>query len=137
MPTLTIGQVAKAAGVRIDTVRFYEQKGLIAEPPRGTSGYRRYPEDAVTRIRFIRRAKALGFSLQEIRELLALRIDPEVSSGEVKARAEAKIADIEAKLRALQRMKATLVAITAACDGCAPVGACPILGALETDEKHG
>jgi len=137
MPALTIGKVAKVAGVRIDTVRFYEQKGLIAEPPRGTSGYRHYPEDTVSRIRFIRRAKELGFSLQEIRELLALLVDPEMSSGEVKARAEAKIADIEAKIRALQGMKKTLVAITAACDGCAPVNACPILGALEAEAEHG
>ncbi|MDH3603771.1 MAG: heavy metal-responsive transcriptional regulator [Candidatus Tectomicrobia bacterium] len=137
MPALTIGKVAKAAGVRIDTVRFYEQKGLIAEPPRGTSGYRHYPEDTVSRIRFIRRAKELGFSLQEIRELLALRVDPEMSSGAVKARAEAKITDIEVKVRALQRMKETLLTITAACDGYAPVSTCPILGALETEEEHG
>lgn len=137
MPALTIGKVAKRAGVRVDTVRFYEQKGLIAEPPRGSSGYRHYPEDTVSRIRFIRRAKELGFSLHEIRELLALRVDPEVSSGEVKARAEAKITDIEVKIRALQRMQETLVAITAACDGCAPVSTCPILGVLETEEEHG
>lgn len=136
MQALTIGKVAKRARVRIDTVRFYEQKGLIAEPPRGASGYRQYPEDTVARIRFIRRAKELGFALQEIRELLALRVDPEVSSAEEKARAETKIKDIEAKIQALQRMKETLVAITAACDGCAPVSACPILGALETAEEH-
>ena len=137
MRALTIGKVAKHAGVGIDTVRFYERKGLIAEPPRGGSGYRQYPGDTVSRIRFIRRAKELGFSLQEIRELLALRINPKVSSGEVKARAEAKIADIDVKIRGLQSMKETLVAITAACDGCAPVSTCPILGALETEEKHG
>ena len=134
MQTLTIGKVAQRAGVGIDTVRFYERKGLIAEPPRGASGYRQYPEDTVSRIRFIRRAKELGFSLQEIRELLALRVDPEVSSGEVKARAEAKIADIDTKIDALHRMKKTLAAITSACDGCAPVDDCPILNALEAEK---
>jgi Cu(I)-responsive transcriptional regulator len=137
MQALTIGKVAKHAGVGIDTVRFYERKGLIAKPPRGASGYRHYPQDAVSRIRFIRRAKELGFSLQEIRDLLALRIDAEVRSGEVKKRAETKIADIEAKIRTLQRIKETLVAITAACDGCGPVSDCPILRALEADEEHG
>ena len=137
MQALTIGKVAKHAGVGIDTVRFYERQGLIAEPPRGVSGYRQYPDDTVSRIRFIRRAKELGFSLHEIRELLALRVDPEMSSGEVKARAEAKITDIETKIDALHRMKETLIAITAACDGCAPVSDCPILGALEAEEEHG
>ena len=98
MQALTIGKVAKHAGVGIDTVRFYERKGLIAEPPQGASGYRYYPEDAVSRIRFIRRAQKLEFPLQEIRDLLALRVDAEVSSGEVKKRAETKIVDIEAKI---------------------------------------
>lgn len=134
--TLTIGKVARRVGVSIDTVRFYERNGLIPEPPRSAAGYRHYPEDTVSRIRFIRRAKELGFSLQDIRELLALRVDPEARSAEVKARAEAKVADIDARIRALMRMKVTLVAITAACDGCGPVSACPILGALETEEAH-
>jgi len=91
----------------------------------------------VSRIRFIRRAQKLGFPLQEIRDLLALRVDAEVSSGEVKKRAETKIVDIEAKIRTLQHMKETLVAIAAACDGCGPVSDCPILRALEADEDHG
>ena len=132
MQALTIGKVARRAKVGVETVRFYERQGLIAEPHRGRSGYRLYPEEAVARIRFIRRAKELGFSLREIRELLALRVNPEVSSVEVKTRAQVKITAINEKIRTLQRMKETLVRLTSACDGCAPVSACPILEALET-----
>jgi MerR family copper efflux transcriptional regulator len=134
MQPCTIGGVARRAGVGVETVRFYERQGLITQPPRGASGYRRYPEETVARLRFIRRAKALGFSLREIRDVLSLRVDPMGRSGEVKARAHAKIADIEEKIRALLRIKETLVRLAAACDGCAPVRACPILDALEADE---
>jgi MerR family copper efflux transcriptional regulator len=130
----TIGSVARRAGVGVETVRFYERQGLITQPARGASGYRQYPEETVVRLRFIQRAKALGFSLREIRELLSLRIDPTGHSGAVKARAQAKIADIEEKIRTLRRMKETLARLSAACDGCAPVRACPILDALEADE---
>lgn len=136
MQALTIGQVAHQSGVGIETVRFYEREGLINEPPRSTTGYRQYPAETVSCVRFIRRAKALGFSLKEVRELLALRVHRDGNSAEVKARAEAKIADIEAKIRGLQRMKETLVVITAACDGCAPVSVCPILDALEANANE-
>ena len=131
MQTFTIGKVARFAGVGIETVRFYEREGLIADPPRGPSGYRQYPAETVSRIRFIRRAKELGFSLKEVQELLALRVHPDASSAEMKARAEAKIDDIEAKIRTLQRIRETLVNITAACGGCGPVSECPILDALD------
>ena len=131
MHGLTTGRVAKQAGVNTETLRYYEREGLI-DIPRTASGYRIYPADTVTRIRFIRRGKALGFTLREIRELLSLRVNPERSSGGVKTRAEAKIADIEAKIHTLTRMKETLISITVACDGCAPVSACPILDALDT-----
>jgi MerR family copper efflux transcriptional regulator len=103
---------------------------------RGVSGYRQYPEEAVSRIRFIRRAKELGFSLREVRELLSLRVAPDRSSAEVKAHAQTKIADIEQKIRTLRRMKKTLVDLTDACDGCGPMSDCPILGALEAHEVH-
>jgi MerR family copper efflux transcriptional regulator len=98
----TIGQLARRAGVGVETVRFYERQGLLAPPPRGTSGYRQYPQDAVARLHFIRRAKALGFSLREIRELLSLQVDPTGSSGEVQARAHAKLADIDGTIRTLR-----------------------------------
>src|SRR5262245_6256882 len=131
MQALTIGKVARRAEVGVETVRFYERQGLIAAPPRGTSGYRLYPEETVAHLSFIRRAKALGFSLRKIHELLALRVESEGRSAEVKARAQAKITAIEEKLRTLQRMKEILVRLTTACDGCGPVSACPILEALE------
>jgi MerR family copper efflux transcriptional regulator len=134
MQVLTIGKIAHSAGVGVETVRFYERQGLIAAPQRTPSGYRQYPEGTVARIRFIRRAKALGFSLRDIRDLLALRIDPVTSSAEVKARAQAKITEIEHKIDALQQMKETLVSLTTACDGCVPVSVCPILEALEVHD---
>jgi MerR family transcriptional regulator, copper efflux regulator len=136
MQLFTIGSVARRAGVSVETVRFYERQGLLVQPTRGASGYRQYSEDIVSRLWFIQRAKALGFSLREIRELLALRVDPTMRSGEVKARAQAKSADIEEKIRILVRMKETLVRLTDACDGCAPVRACPILDALDASEQE-
>ena len=128
---LRIGQVADEAGVGVETVRFYEHRGLIDEPPRTEAGYREYPQGAVDRIRFIRRAKDLGFTLKEIRELLNLRLNSEATCGDVKENARAKITDIEEKIRVLQRMKRALVKLTTACDGQGPVESCPILGALE------
>jgi MerR family mercuric resistance operon transcriptional regulator len=134
MRALTIGQVARQAGVGVETVRFYERQGLLDAPPRRASGYRQYAPEMVTRLRFIRRAKALGFALKEIWELLSLRVAPETTCGEVKARAEAKMADIDAKLQDLQRMKAALGQLAAACSGSGPTSLCPILDALESPE---
>ena len=134
MSSLTIGQVAKQAGVGIETVRFYERQGLLDEPPRRASGYRQYAQEAVTRIQFIKRSQELGFSLKEITELLSLRVDPETTCGEVKQRAEAKIADIDTKLRDLQRMKEALTTLVAACSGSGPTSQCPILDALESHD---
>ncbi|MBI2897941.1 MAG: heavy metal-responsive transcriptional regulator [Deltaproteobacteria bacterium] len=136
MESMTIGQVANAAGVGVETVRFYEREGLLAKPPRRPSGYRQYPPVAVRRIRFIKRAKDLGFTLGEIRELLALRVDPRTTCGDVRDRAEAKIADIDGKLLALQRMRAALVDLTKACSGRGPTSECPILDALDEEEDR-
>jgi MerR family mercuric resistance operon transcriptional regulator len=131
MKTLTIGQVARQAGIGVETVRFYERQGLLEEPTRKASGYREYTEDVVRRLRFIRRAKELGFSLKEVRELLTLRLDPDATAADVKRRAEAKLADIEARIRDLRRMKEALVELAAACSGHGPASECPILGALD------
>src|SRR5919204_5116878 len=117
MRPLTIGQIARQAGVGVETVRFYERQGLLEEPARKESGYRQYTKDVVARLRFIRRAKELGFSLKEIAELLALRLDPTATCAEVRERARAKLADIEAKIADLQRMKKALVKLTGACKG--------------------
>lgn len=127
---MTIGKLAKASGVGIETIRFYEKEGLLEEPARRVSGYREYGQGVVPRLLFIRRAKELGFTLAEIKDLLALRLERKASCSKVKQQAEAKIADIEAKMKSC-RMKRALVKLTDACDERAPTSECPILGALD------
>ena len=135
MESLTIGQLARNGGVGVETVRFYERKGLLAEPDRRPSGYRQYDEDVVDRLRFIKRAKELGFTLNEIKELLSLRLDPTTTCADVKSRAEEKITDIEARVRTLQRMKQALVKLTKACSGRGGTSECPILEALDASKQ--
>ncbi len=132
MDGLTIGRVARDAGLAIDTVRYYEREGLLQQPARTASGYRQYSADAVARLRFIRQAKELGFSLHEIKELLSLRVAPGKSCADVKSRAEAKIADIEQRVAQLSRMKRALVKLATTCSGRGPTSECPILDAMET-----
>lgn len=131
---LTIGLVARRAGVGVETVRFYERQGLIEEPPRRPSGYREYGDDVVSRLGFIRRAKELGFTLKEIKELLSLRRDPSTPAPDVKRMAEAKIADIETKIRTLQKMKKALGKLTSACPGNVTSAECPLLHALDHEK---
>jgi Hg(II)-responsive transcriptional regulator len=134
METLSIGQVAQRAGVGVETVRFYEREGLLEEPPRRASGYRQYSQQVVTRLRFIKRAKLLGFSLKEITELLRLRVDAQTSCDEVKRRTEAKLAEVERKLVELQRMRQALLQVHSLCRGQGPAGRCPMLDALNQQE---
>jgi Hg(II)-responsive transcriptional regulator len=129
--TLTIGLVAHRAGVGVETVRFYERQGLIEEPPRGLSGYREYDDAVVSRLGFIRRAKDLGFTLKEIKDLLSLRRDSSTPAADVKRRAEAKIADVESKIRSLQKMKKALTKLTSACRCHDTIVECPLLHALD------
>jgi MerR family mercuric resistance operon transcriptional regulator len=131
MDTITIGEVARRAGVNVETIRFYEREGLIAQPPRGRSGYRQYPADAVRRIQFIRQAKVLGFTLQEIADLLSLRVVPGSSCDAVRATATAKIADIDERISELERIRTALKELTEACIDRGPTGECPILEALD------
>jgi len=133
MQPLTIGHLAKESGVNLETVRYYERRGLIPKPPRSVSGYRLFPAEAARRLRFIRRAQELGFSLREIRDLLELRLSPRTPSAEIRARAEKKIADIEDKIRTLESIKKTLRKLTKSCAGCAPISECPI---LESSDKE-
>ncbi len=135
MENLTIGKVAKKAQVNVETVRYYERRGLILKPPRRESGYRQYSQETIERIQFIKRAQELGFTLKEISELLFLRFDPDTNSGDVKRRAEAKIADIEKRIEILQRMKLALKNVSASCRGQGPTSECPILEALDYEEK--
>lgn len=134
MQTLTIGQLAKRAGVGVETVRFYERKGLLQEPERRASGYREYEESAVDRLRFIRRAKERGFTLDEIHELLSLRVDPKTTCADVKHRTQAKITEINGKMESLQRMKTALEKLAHECQGRGKTSECPILDALDGDE---
>ena len=130
---LTTSQLANSAGVNVETLRYYERRGLLPEPPRRASGYRQYSQDDVARIRFIKRAKDLGFTLREVQELLDLRVDPDTPCAMVKRRADLKIIDIEERLRSLKRMKKALNKLAATCSGRGPVGDCPILEALGGD----
>jgi Hg(II)-responsive transcriptional regulator len=134
MNRLTIGNLANQANVNVETIRYYERRRLLPEPPRTRAGYRLYHTDTVRLIRFIKHAQELGFSLNEIKELLALRATPGASSADVRKRAEAKLNHIEEKLRVLQEMKNTLMQITKTCPGRGLIGECPILQSLDHEE---
>ena len=134
MPGLSSSQLAKSGGINLQSVRFYEQQGLLPRPPRTRAGYRVFPDDAVRRVRFIKRAQELGFTLKEIKELLALRADSRSTCGEVRRRADAKRVDIEAKIRDLRRITRTLGRLAEACGTRQPSGACPILESLDVDD---
>ncbi len=131
MKPLTIGKVAERAGVGIETVRFYEREGLLDKPTRSASGYRLFDDQVVRRLEFIRRAKELGFTLNEIKEILSLRVGPGTCCEEVKAKADLKIADIEIKVATLRKMKKALLRLSKACEEKEPTADCPILEALE------
>ncbi len=127
---MTSGQLAKKSGVGVETLRFYEREGLLEKPARSGSNYRQYPAEAVGRVQFIRRAQLLGFQLKDIKELLALRADPDAASREVRDKAVAKLTDIDQRIKDLEAMKAELTRLVAACDGCGPAARCPIIAAI-------
>ena len=134
MRDMTIGNAAREAGVGVETIRFYERKGLIDQPPKPAfGGFRVYPDEAVKRIRFIRQAQELGFSLREIDELMSLRADPAADSGEVRERATAKVTEVKRKIMELERIRAALETLIAACPGGGALRACSIMDALEAD----
>lgn len=132
-PTLRIGDLATTTGVSVPTIRYYEQIGLLPTADRTASGYRKFPPDAARRLRFIRRAQQLGFSLDEIRELFELRATPGPATDRatVQARTEAKLAELEAKIADLETMRRALRALHRACCEDGTTSACPILDALE------
>jgi MerR family transcriptional regulator, copper efflux regulator len=127
---LTIGRIAQSAGVAIDTIRFYEREGLLPEPRRRPSGYREYDQATVSRLRFIRRAKDLGFTLDEIRELLALSADRNDGVEGVRERAAARLQAIDERIAELQRVRDGLSELVDACPGHGAPEDCPILKAL-------
>jgi MerR family mercuric resistance operon transcriptional regulator len=130
----TIGAIAKQAGVNIETLRYYERQGVVAKPPRTGSNYRIYPQDTVRRVRFVKRAQELGFSLKEIKVLLALRASRGARCEDVRRQALRKVEEIEDKIRSLEAMKLVLGKLA---DECAatrgPVSDCPILESLNAN----
>ena len=130
----TIGQLAKQGGVNLETIRYYERRGILPQPPRTSSGYRVFSNESVRRLRFIKRAQVLGFSLREIEELLMLRVRPGRSCATVQAKAKAKIADIDTKLQQLSAMRGALTRLVATCARRGTTSACPILDSLDTED---
>lgn len=131
--TLTIGRLAKKACVGIDTVRFYERAGLLPKPERTASGYRSYANDDVDRLRFIRRSKALGFTLEEIAELLVLNAG-KGSRSAVKTLATRRLGDLDRKIQELTAVRDTLAHYAKGCSGDGPVRGCPIMEAVLAHE---
>jgi len=129
--TLTIGNLAEQAAVNVQTLRYYERRGLLPAPPRTDGGYRQYPPDSVARVRFIKRAQLLGFSLGEIAELLDLRVHPRRTCSAMRRKAEVKRAEIDRRIRALGDLRAALDDLIEACDSNTPTKECPIIESLE------
>ena len=131
---LRTGDLAKLAQVNTQTLRYYERRRLLPEPKRTESGYRLYEEDSVRRIRFIKKAQDLGFTLAEIAELLSLKVEEQTACDGVQEKAEAKLAEIDEKIRDLRRIRRTLKVLVDACASREPTAACPILSSLEDEE---
>jgi MerR family copper efflux transcriptional regulator len=133
---MQIGEVAAGAGVNIQTLRYYERRGLLAKPRRSGSGYREYEPQTVQLVRFIKRAQELGFTLREIEDLIELRQSPR-RGAEVRALAAAKVSDIDHRLRLLRAMRSALGGLVEACEceGGAPI--CPIIEALDASTTAG
>jgi MerR family copper efflux transcriptional regulator len=130
---MSIGELARKTGVSPDTLRYYEHEGLLPRPPRRASGYREYDEEAAGRVRFILRAKELGFSLEEIVDLLNLSSDAEYGVAGVKARASRRLGEIETQIARLDAIRVRLASLVAACPGRGPLEGCPILSAIRAE----
>ncbi|HJO92674.1 MAG TPA: heavy metal-responsive transcriptional regulator [Victivallales bacterium] len=127
MKTFRIGKLAKETGLGIETIRFYERKKLIKDPPRRESGYRDYPEETIEQLKFIKNAKDLGFTLSEIKELLDLSSKAWTTAGDIKKQAEKKVDQIEYKIKMLKGMRDNLKDLIEKCSGKGPKIKCPIL----------
>ena len=135
MKTMTISKIAKAAGVGVETVRFYERKGLVDQPLKPSSGgFRVYPAETAGRIRFIRQAQELGFSLREIKELLSLRTDPATDCADVRERAQVKLDEITRKITQMKGIQVALEKLIAVCPGQGALQVCSIIDAIEAPE---
>ena len=127
MSEMTIGRLAKAAGVHIETIRYYQRRGLVDEPRRPTGGVRRYGEEAVARLRFIRRAQDIGFSLDEVKVLLRLERTP--GCRDARALAASKLAAVDTRIAGLQKVQTTLQRLVSQCDA-GGERSCPIIDDL-------
>jgi MerR family transcriptional regulator, copper efflux regulator len=134
VPTkLTIGELAQQSGIHLETIRYYEREGLLPAPPRTPGGHRAYGPSASQRLRFIKRAQELGFTLAEIRELLDLRREPDQLCIEVTQQVDTKLAEVQRKIRHLQAIERALVRLKDSCEGQCHVSDCPILESLDTE----
>jgi MerR family mercuric resistance operon transcriptional regulator len=129
---LTIGEFAKQGGVNVETIRYYQRRGLLQEPDKPREGFRRYPQESVKRIRFIKRAQVLGFTLEEIHGLLAL--DERKACVETRGMAAHKLELIEQKIADLSRMRKALSRLVRACDASSSDDPCPIIHSLLAEE---
>lgn len=136
MRTLTIGQLAKETHVGVETIRYYERRGLLPEPPRRESGYRQFPPEAVRRIGFIKRAQNLGFTLREISRLLAFSDGQEAGCEDVRQFALEKIREIETKIDHFVKLRQVLLDLVGKCQGEGPLTDCPIIESLTEDLKE-
>lgn len=127
---LTIGELARRARLTVETIRFYENEGLLEKPDKPLGSIRTYPLSAIDRLSFVHQSKEIGFTLREIRDLIALRDDPDADAAAVRGRAMAKLADVEEKVRQLVGMRATLRELLSHCPGRGDMGTCPIMQAL-------
>jgi MerR family transcriptional regulator, copper efflux regulator len=137
MKALTIGRAARLAGVGVETICFYERQGLIEQPPRPQSGVRRYSDEVIARIRFIKKAQQLGFTLRETQELLAPRANPEADCSDLRAQAATKLEDVQHKIEQLQQIGTALETLINACPGRGGLEVCSILEALTLDSDDG
>lgn len=126
----TISRAASAAGVGVETIRFYEREGLLRQPPRKPGRYRQYDDSTIARIHFIQRAKLLGFTLAEIRELIQLDERDDAECGDLRDRARVKLTAVEQKIADLERMRSALNDLIAACRTSVPLSQCPVMECL-------
>ena len=131
MGIYSIGQLAKKANVNLETIRYYERRGLLPEPPRNKSGHRQYSIKDLRRTEFIKRTQSLGFSLHEVSDLLSLKVEPDKTCADVKQRVKSKLIDIDEKIETLQRMREVLLKLETNCPGKGPLNGCPILETLD------
>ena len=135
MRCLTTGELARRGGVKLPTIRYYERRGILPKPPRTAAGYRVFDADALRRLRFIKHAQTLGFTLREIEELLALRLDSQNQCADVRHRAEAKVRDVEEKIRHLHAIRKAINRLIDDCRSRGSASECPLVELLEAPES--